>query len=55
MAKVGMRKVHTYYGVNIYPMKMNSMGCKWEAHAGGLLTADTLGGMKRLIRQKLGK
>ena len=50
------REARTYYGVNIRPMRMNSMGCRWTADVGwSMLQADTLDGIKRLIRNKLGK
>lgn len=48
------RTVRTYYGHNIYPM-WNSMGMRWEANVNRLLMADTLDGIKSLIRQQLGK
>lgn len=51
-----MPKIRTYYGCNIYPNKPNAQGMRWETYAGGrLLLADTLAGIKHLIRQALGK
>lgn len=52
-----MDNVRTYYGVNIYPRRVNSMGCRWEAFVPGhrYVMADTLAGIKTLIRRYLGK
>lgn len=45
-------KVHTYYGVNIWPSDRNSSGIRWTATIDGVrLRADTLAGMKELIRE----
>lgn len=45
----------TYYGVSISRTGRNSMGLRWEAHVNRLLRADTLDGIKELIRKELGK
>mgnify|MGYP003353134429 CR=1 FL=1 len=54
-----MPKIHTYYGVNILPVSspgaMRAYGARWEAYCGRFLYADTLAGMKGLIRHTLGK
>lgn len=46
-----------FYGINIYPMARNSMGLRWSADVPGhrMMRADTKEGMRRLIRQALGK
>ena len=46
----------TYYGVNIVPATggaRRAYGARWEAYVGRFLHADTLEGMKHLIRQAL--
>ncbi len=49
-----------YYGVNIYPASPNSSGIRWTAYvedtklATGNLRADTIAGIKELIRAALG-
>lgn len=48
--------MHTYFGVDIFRMSGNSMGLRWDARVNGeYLRADTLAGMKELIRHALGK
>lgn len=50
------RKPREYYGVLIHPMSTNPMGCRWWAFGSGrMLQADTLNGIKSLIRKDLGK
>lgn len=50
------RKSHTYFGVIISPIRRTIAGCTWEAYcAGSFLYADTLDGMKSLIRTALHK
>lgn len=47
-------KQRRYMGVNIYRASLNSSGIRWTADAGsGSLRADTLGGIKELIRRAL--
>ena len=48
--------VRTYYGVNVYPITgQNAAGLRWEAHVDGRwVRADTLAGIKELIREALG-
>lgn len=47
----------TYLGINIYPASPNSSGIRWYARTGAGLTlkADTLAGIKELIREHLKK
>lgn len=40
----------TYMGVNLYRAGPNSSGIRWTAYACGNLRADTLAGLKSLIR-----
>lgn len=50
------RKPREYYGVLIHPMPMNPMGCRWWAFSPKrMVQADTLDGIKQLIRTDLGK
>ena len=50
------RKVHAYFGILIHPMATNPMGCRWWAFGpNGLLQADTLAGMRSLIRHYTGR
>ena len=43
----------TYRGVNIYPAGPNTSGIRWYAHgSAGFLRADTLAGIKQLIREQ---
>lgn len=52
-----IREARTYYGVMIHPeTKPNDWGLRWWAFSPKqMLRADTLDGMKRLIRIDLGK
>lgn len=45
--------IRCYRGVFIYPCEPNSSGMRWWAlvNGAGLLRADTLDGIRRLIRQ----
>lgn len=47
--------VCTYKGVDIYSMNRNSSGLRYYAYAlrGGKLRADTLAGIKQLIKEDL--
>lgn len=49
--------VRTYYGVNIYPETVpNPAGIRWWARVGNqCLRADTLEGMRELIRHYTGR
>lgn len=49
--------IRTYYGIHINPMGRNSWGGRWEAYVPGRRTvaADTLAGVKAMIRKELGK
>lgn len=48
-------KVRVYRGVFIHPMTRNSMGLRWWAYGSQrMLRADTLSGMRELIRRDLG-
>ena len=49
-----------YMGVVIFPMGLNSWGGRWEARVdvpggGKRLAADTLAGLKAMIREELGR
>ena len=44
-----------YFGQLISRTGRNSMGLRWEAHVNRPLRADTLDGIKELIRKELGK
>jgi len=47
-------KIITYFGVNIHPADLNSSGIRWVATVNEQkLRADTLDGMKELIRSRL--
>lgn len=47
--------MRTYYGVTIWPHDPNSMGLRWTATIDGTrLRADTLDGIRELIRRELG-
>lgn len=49
-------RLRVYMGVHIYPAGRNSSGIRYTANAGsGALRADTLDGIKSLIRRSLGK
>ncbi len=55
-----MRTTREYRGVMIFPMGFNTWGGRWEARinvfgGGKLLSADTLSGIKELIREELAK
>jgi hypothetical protein len=54
--RTGLREPRTYRGVLIHPdITRNSWGLRWWAFGPqGLLRADTLDGMKQLIRSALG-
>jgi hypothetical protein len=46
--------VRTYFGVNIIPATSGArrmFGARWEAYVGRFLYADTLDGIKKLIRE----
>ena len=45
--------MRTYYGFTIEPAGVNSSGIRWIAYCGygRTLKADTLAGIKRLIRE----
>ena len=46
----------TYRGCTIYPMGQNSWGGRWEAYAAGTwFAADTLAGIRELIRQAVAR
>lgn len=46
-----MRTVRTYFGYIIFPAGRNSSGIRWQSYCNGNLRADTLAGIKRLIRE----
>jgi hypothetical protein len=50
---INMRNVVTYMGVNIWRNQGIGYGLKWSALGYG--AADTLAGMKQLIKEGLGK
>lgn len=56
-AASNMPAVRTYYGVLIHLMRTNPMGCRWWAFVPGrrMVQADTLAGVKFLVRRELGK
>ncbi len=44
-----------YKGVNIHPAGRNASGIRWNALTDqGILRADTLAGLKQLIRETIG-
>ena len=46
----------TYFGISIWPLRGNSSGLRWQATVNGAnLRADTLQGIKELIRHELKK
>jgi hypothetical protein len=47
-------RVYSYRGVFIYRASMNSSGIRWHTISPNL-RADTLAGIKRLIRENLSK
>lgn len=50
------RKPREYYGILIHPQRPNSMGLRWWAFGKTrMLQADTLDGIKQLIREERGK
>jgi hypothetical protein len=50
---INMRNVVTYMGVNIWRNQGRGYGLRWSALGYG--AADTLAGMKQLIKEGLGK
>jgi hypothetical protein len=47
-------KPRAYMGCNIMPMGRNSWGGRWESYVGGrFIAADTLAGIKAMIREEL--
>jgi len=43
-----------YMGCNVTPAGRNSWGGKWEVYcAGQFIAADTLAGIKRMIRERV--
>lgn len=48
-----MRLAREYRGVIIWPAGENSSGIRWTANVNGNLRADTLAGIKALIRHRL--
>jgi hypothetical protein len=44
-----------YFGHHIFRTGRNNMGLRWEAYVNRVLRADTLDGIKELIRKELGK
>lgn len=51
-----MSTVRTYYGHHIYPAGLNSSGIRyWSLVNGRSLRADTLAGMRELIRDEIGR
>jgi hypothetical protein len=48
-------RIHTYYGANLTP-NQNIAGRRWQAYVGGTFVyADTLAGIKHMVRKTLGK